>query len=251
MDGEKRRFGFWNPSPTRHTPLEDAQGLFASSMIAALGLALMGSAGLVASGTAGVAFILHYLTGVSFGLNYTVVNIPFYVLALKRLGWAFTIKTILAVAMTSGITELQPHFVRIESIDPKTREHLEKVYFGKSFEAVYDDVRAYFSAAEIEKAESVPKYKMALIFKWYFGRSSRLAMTGASESRVDYQVHSGPALGAFNRSYLKGMLAKTNGNVTAAAALAGLDRSNFRRLLKQYSVLPKRGPVAVKTVASP
>jgi DNA-binding protein Fis len=41
------------------------------------------------------------------------------------------------------------------------------------------------------------------------------------------------------------MLAKTNGNVTAAAALAGLDRSNFRRLLKQYAVLPKRGPVAV------
>lgn len=27
MDGDKRRFGFWNPTPTRHTPLEDAQGL--------------------------------------------------------------------------------------------------------------------------------------------------------------------------------------------------------------------------------
>ena len=81
MDGDKRRFGFWNPTPTRHTPLEDAQGLFASSMIAALGLALMGSAGLVASGTAGVAFVLHYLTGVSFGLYYTVVYKPINVLA--------------------------------------------------------------------------------------------------------------------------------------------------------------------------
>ena len=65
MDGEKRRFGFWNSIPTRHTPLEDVQGIFASSMIAALGLALMGSAGLVASGTAGVAFVLHYLAGSS------------------------------------------------------------------------------------------------------------------------------------------------------------------------------------------
>ena len=44
------------------------------------------------------------------------------------------------------------------------------------------------------------------------------------------------ALTAFNRSYLGGLLAKTNGNVTAAAALAGLERSNFRRLLKQYEV---------------
>ncbi len=48
------------------------------------------------------------------------------------------------------------------------------------------------------------------------------------------------ALGAFNRSYLKGLLAKSNGNVTAAANLAGLDRSNFRRLLKQFSVQPRR-----------
>ncbi|EYR83161.1 MULTISPECIES: YitT family protein [unclassified Shinella] len=137
MDGDKRRFGFWNPTPTRHTPLEDAQGLFASSMIAALGLALMGSAGLVASGTAGVAFVLHYLTGVSFGLYYTVVNIPFYVLALKRLGWAFTIKTVLAVTMTSLITELQPHFVTIESIDPMWTAVLAGILLGFGLLGLY------------------------------------------------------------------------------------------------------------------
>ena len=137
MDGDKRRFGFWNPTPTRHTLLEDAQGLFASSMIAALGLALMGSAGLVASGTAGVAFVLHYLTGVSFGLYYTVVNIPFYILALKRLGWAFTIKTMLAVTMTSVITELQPHFVTIESIDPMWTAVLAGILLGFGLLGLY------------------------------------------------------------------------------------------------------------------
>jgi DNA-binding NtrC family response regulator len=52
------------------------------------------------------------------------------------------------------------------------------------------------------------------------------------------------ALGAFNRSYLKGLLSKVNGNVTAAASLAGLDRSNFRRLLKQFAVAPRRDGVA-------
>jgi uncharacterized membrane-anchored protein YitT (DUF2179 family) len=137
MDGDKRRFGFWNPTPTPQTPLEDAQGLFASSMIAALGLALMGSAGLVASGTAGVAFVLHYLTGVSFGLYYTVVNIPFYILALKRLGWAFTIKTVLAVTMTSLITELQPHFVTIESIDPMWTAVLAGILLGFGLLGLY------------------------------------------------------------------------------------------------------------------
>jgi uncharacterized membrane-anchored protein YitT (DUF2179 family) len=137
MNGEKRRFGFWNPTPTRHTPLEDAQGVFASSMIAALGLALMGSAGLVASGTAGVAFVLYYLTGVSFGLYYTLVNIPFYFLALKRLGKGFTLKTILAVSLTSLITELQPHFVRIESVDPLWTAVLAGILLGFGLLGLY------------------------------------------------------------------------------------------------------------------
>lgn len=137
MDGDKRRFGFWNPTPTRHTPLEDAQGLLASSMIAALGLALMSSAGLVASGTAGVAFILHYLTGYSFGLFYTVVNIPFYLLGLKRLGRGFTLKTIIAVSLTSVITELQPHFVRIESIHPMWTAVLAGILLGFGLLGLY------------------------------------------------------------------------------------------------------------------
>jgi trans-AT polyketide synthase/acyltransferase/oxidoreductase domain-containing protein len=44
---------------------------------------------------------------------------------------------------------------------------------------------------------------MALIFRWYFGYSTRLALNGDKDSRVDYQVHCGPALGAFNQ-WVKG-----------------------------------------------
>ena len=40
---------------------------------------------------------------------------------------------------------------------------------------------------------------MALIFRWYFVHSIRLAMRGAPGQEVDYQVHCGPAMGAFNR----------------------------------------------------
>lgn len=91
----------------------------------------------------------------------------------------------------------------LEQIDAKTREHLQTAYFRKSFDAVYEDVKAYYPASEIEKAEAQPKYKMALIFKWYFGYSTRLALSGSKENRIDYQVHSGPALGAFNQ-WVKG-----------------------------------------------
>jgi len=45
---------------------------------------------------------------------------------------------------------------------------------------------------------------------------------------------------AFDRRYLHGLMRKAQGNITSAANMAGLDRSNFRRLLKQYSLAPVR-----------
>ncbi|QAT83702.1 DNA-binding response regulator HsfA [Corallococcus coralloides] len=44
------------------------------------------------------------------------------------------------------------------------------------------------------------------------------------------------AMRAFERRYLSALLEKNNHNVSSAARAAGVDRSNFRRLLKQYEV---------------
>ncbi len=44
---------------------------------------------------------------------------------------------------------------------------------------------------------------MGLVFKWYFNKSTELALSGSEEQKVDYQVHTGPALGAFNQ-WVKG-----------------------------------------------
>jgi len=44
------------------------------------------------------------------------------------------------------------------------------------------------------------------------------------------------AMRAFERRYLTALLEKHNHNVSSAARAAGVDRSNFRRLLKQYEV---------------
>lgn len=90
----------------------------------------------------------------------------------------------------------------LEEIDADTRTLIENRYFHKSFDAVWEETKAYFAtrdAAEIGRAEQSPKHKMALVFRWYFGHSQRAAMDGAEEYRVDFQVHCGPALGAFNQ----------------------------------------------------
>lgn len=91
----------------------------------------------------------------------------------------------------------------LEDIDEKTRRQIEEKYFKQSFESVYKQLAERYPASEIEQAERNPKYKMALIFKWYFGYTTRLALTGDPDSRVDYQIHCGPALGAFNQ-WVKG-----------------------------------------------
>ena len=42
------------------------------------------------------------------------------------------------------------------------------------------------------------------------------------------------ALRAFERRYLEDLLAAHQGNISSAARAAGMDRSNFRRILKKH-----------------
>jgi DNA-binding NtrC family response regulator len=49
------------------------------------------------------------------------------------------------------------------------------------------------------------------------------------------------ALEAFEQSYLEALLKRTGGNVSEAARQAGLDRSNFRRVLKKAEIKKKPG----------
>jgi len=99
--------------------------------------------------------------------------------------------------------DLYCQYKSLDEIDSKTQSQIEDKYFKRSFEKVYEDVKDYYPPAEIEKAEKNPKHKMALIFRWYFGYSTRLAISGDPNNKVDYQVHCGPALGAFNQ-WVKG-----------------------------------------------
>ncbi|ANL39024.1 hypothetical protein AMC86_CH00600 [Rhizobium phaseoli] len=110
--------GVWNTSATRHSPIEDVQGIFSGSLVAALGLYVLASAGLLTGSTAGVAFLLHYAFGVNFGLAFFLLNLPFFYLSWKRLGMAFTMKTFIAIGLTSAIADLQSRLFSISSIHP-------------------------------------------------------------------------------------------------------------------------------------
>lgn len=102
----------------RHSRTEDALALCSGTLLISVGVAFFTGAGLLTGGTAGIAFLAHYLTGVGFGPAFFVLNLPFYWLALRKLGLAFTVKTFIAVALLSALTTLQSHFLAFASLAP-------------------------------------------------------------------------------------------------------------------------------------
>lgn len=104
--------------PAPHTPTEDAMAIFTGVLLISVGVAFFTSAGLLTGGTAGLAFLAHYATGIGFGKLFFVINLPFYWLALRKLGRAFTVKTFIAVLLLSALTELQSQLLQFAQLQP-------------------------------------------------------------------------------------------------------------------------------------
>ena len=101
---------------TDHTALEDAQAALLGTALCALGVQLLGHAQLVTGQTAGLGVLLSYSTGWSFGVWFFVLNLPFYVLALMRMGLSFTLKSFVAVALVSALSELFARTISFDSL---------------------------------------------------------------------------------------------------------------------------------------
>lgn len=117
----------------RHTLFEDAQALITGTLFISLGVALFKHAGLLTGGTAGLAFLLHYATEVSFGQLFFLINLPFYWIAWRRMGRAFTVKTFVAVALLSAFTELQPLVVSFGTLQPLYAAVMGGLMMGAGF----------------------------------------------------------------------------------------------------------------------
>lgn len=102
----------------KHTLFEDLQAIFTGAIAVALGVLFLKQAGLLTGGTTGLAILIHYSTGLNFGLTLFCVNLPFYILAVKRMGWRFTLKTLFAVFLVSIMAEFIPIWLQIDTIDP-------------------------------------------------------------------------------------------------------------------------------------
>jgi trans-AT polyketide synthase/acyltransferase/oxidoreductase domain-containing protein len=88
-------------------------------------------------------------------------------------------------ARAQKLFELFSRYNTLEEIPSQEREKLEKQIFKREIEI-------------IERAEKDPHQKMALVFRWYLGMASRWSTNGEAGREMDYQIWTGPAMGAFN-----------------------------------------------------
>jgi uncharacterized membrane-anchored protein YitT (DUF2179 family) len=73
---------------------------------------------LMTGGTVGLAFLAHYASGEPFGALLFIINLPFYVLAWKRMGRHFTLKTMAAVSLLSLLSAWLPQWITVQSVHP-------------------------------------------------------------------------------------------------------------------------------------
>ncbi len=97
--------------------------------------------------------------------------------------------------------DLYVQYDSLDAIPADERAKLEQQVFQKPLEEVWQETMNYFmqrDPEQIERAADKPKRKMALVFRWYLGLSSRWANSGTAGREMDYQIWCGPAMGAFN-----------------------------------------------------
>ena len=105
-------------TPSRHKLHEDIFAMLIGTMLVSLGIVLYAQVTLTTGSTAGLALLLYYGTGLPFGWLFFAINVPFYVLAVLRMGWPFAIKTFACVGLVSFFTAHIPEWLDIASIAP-------------------------------------------------------------------------------------------------------------------------------------
>ncbi|MEM1007591.1 MAG: PfaD family polyunsaturated fatty acid/polyketide biosynthesis protein [Myxococcota bacterium] len=101
----------------------------------------------------------------------------------------------------SKLYELYRQYPSLEALPSHEQNTLEKQIFQAPLEHIWQQTQHYFLSqdpAQVERAQTDDKHKMALVFRWYLGLSSRWANRGEPQRKLDYQIWCGPAMSAFN-----------------------------------------------------
>lgn len=116
--------------PDRHSPVEDALALVVGTALVALSVQFLQASELITGQIAGLSLVLSYWGDWPFGVVFFVLNLPFYFFAIARMGWTFTVKTFIAVALLSGFAEAMARIVSLDVAHPALAAFMAGVTAG-------------------------------------------------------------------------------------------------------------------------
>ncbi|WP_228973854.1 PfaD family polyunsaturated fatty acid/polyketide biosynthesis protein [Streptomyces sp. DH12] len=89
----------------------------------------------------------------------------------------------------------------LDELPARERRDIEERILRRPLATAWRETADYLLAHQPDwhrRAEQDPKFRMAMVFRWYLAMASRWAISGAEERRDDWQIWCGPAMGAFN-----------------------------------------------------
>jgi trans-AT polyketide synthase, acyltransferase and oxidoreductase domains len=118
--------------------------------------------------------------------------------------------------------EVYREYSSVEELPADVRGALEREVLHASLDEVWAQTASFWrqrDPAQLARASTDARHRMALIFRWYLGNSSRWAVEGDTSRRADYQLWAGPAVGAFNRWTAGSFLAEPGERTVTQIAL--------------------------------
>lgn len=101
-------------------------GLF----LTALGVKILSTSMLTFGGTAGIATMLTYISTLSWGILFFLVNLPFFIISLVQLGKWFTLSSFISIIGISVINDSLAVYIPSFQITPMTAAVLAGFFIG-------------------------------------------------------------------------------------------------------------------------
>lgn len=107
----------------------------------------------------------------------------------------------LFAARAQRLLQLYQRYECWEQIPPDIRDGVERTTFRRPFAQVWAATQDHYRrTGRPDRVRDVsPRVRTALAFRWYFAHATEAALRGDPADRANYQIHTGPAIGAFNR----------------------------------------------------
>lgn len=93
--------------------MKKAVEIFLGCLLTSIGVILLKHSNIVTGGTAGLSLSVTYFFNLPFAMIFFLVNIPFYIFSFFRMGWKFTLSTVISVSiltLLTGMDQWLPHF---------------------------------------------------------------------------------------------------------------------------------------------